>query len=106
MSDLERLLELERRLEALLGDARRDAARLVADAETTAAQRDAAVQADVAAAAAALDQRIEAERAQREAAILAEAERDAARFDAVSASRLETLAGLIVRRVVHAEIPA
>lgn len=106
VEDLERLLEVEQRLETLLAQARRDAARLVQDAETAGAARDRAVEAEVIAATSALDARIQADRERREQDVAAAALRDATRYDQVPVETIARLARLVVERLLAGEVDA
>lgn len=101
-SDLDQLLEMERRLEVQLARARNEAARLVAEAEAAAAARDSAVEAELVAAAAALDERIDADRIRREAEVAAAAAEDATRYETVSPQCMEALARLVIERLLGA----
>src|SRR5687768_4939204 len=101
--DLERLLELEQRLETLLAQARHDAARLVQEAEAASTARDSAVESELIAATAALEARIEREREQREQEVTAAAAQQAARYDQVTGPAIERFAALVVERLLASE---
>lgn len=97
---LRTLLETERRIADLLDDARRDAARIVADARKQA-------EADEHAATDALSHELaELDATHRQslhdeiAQITASATRDAAAYDAIDAARIDALAAWVVDRVL------
>jgi hypothetical protein len=97
---LTRLVETERRHEAVLAAARADGAQRVAAAREAARAREAALAADLDAAGRALEAEIAAEQARREAEIAAAGVRDATRYDSVTPERIAELAQDVVRRLI------
>jgi len=100
--DLGRLLAAEERLERMLADARAEAGRLLAEATTAADAQERGLDAELEKEAAALGARLTGEGAGREADIVAAAETAAARYDAIGADRVETLAEQVVGQLVAA----
>ena len=97
---LERLLETERRLEALVARARQEAAVLTASARAEAARREGAAEAEFQAAAAGLEARLARETAAAAAAVEADAAQQVAAWAAVPPPRLATLADGLTARVI------
>lgn len=97
---LERLLETERRLEALVARAREDAASLIASAREEADRRERHADAEFQAATTGLEATLAQETAAALAALEAEAARETAVWDSVPPARVPALADGLVARVV------
>jgi vacuolar-type H+-ATPase subunit H len=95
-----RLLETERRLAERVQQARMEADGIVAAAQAEAAQREAALAAEVAAAREALDQAFDTERQKRAAEIAAAAAREAAAFERIPAERVAAVARGLAEQVL------
>jgi flagellar biosynthesis/type III secretory pathway protein FliH len=100
LADLDRLVEAERRLEALVADTRAEAARIVAAAQEAGHAREQLLERECQEALAAARMAIEIERDREIAGIAADAERRAQAFDAVPPERVAQLAKDVVRRVI------
>jgi vacuolar-type H+-ATPase subunit H len=101
-TDLGQLLAAEARLERVLTEAKADAARLVADAESQAAERERRLDMELESEGADLQARLERERLSREAELQAAAEAAAARYDRLDAGRVAAVAGNVVARLLAA----
>lgn len=99
--DLARLLETEARLEESLGEARTEAARLVAEAQAAARAREAALDAELDAEGRRLEGEIGAQRDRAQRDIAAAAQREAERYDAVPPARIGELARRVVQRLLE-----
>lgn len=88
LSDLDRLVETERRLEAVVAEARAQAGRIAAAAEEAARAREQLLERECQGALAAIRTEIETARDREVAAILAAAQRRARAFDAVAPQRI------------------
>lgn len=99
-SDLDRLLETERRLEALVAEARAEAAAAVARAREEAERREKEEEAHVAAAVRELEQTFAREVEDREAEVRRIAAAEAARYRAVSPDGVTQLAVRAVARLL------
>jgi len=97
---LERLLETERRLEALVARAREEAAVLTASARAEASRREAAAEAEFQAAAAGLEASLARETAAAAAALEAGAARQVAEWGAVAPQRVAELADGLTARII------
>jgi vacuolar-type H+-ATPase subunit H len=98
--ELERLIETERRLDDLLQQAREQAAAMVQEARDAAAQREAAVDAELAAAAGKAEATLAAERERVAAEIVTAARDQVARYDGVDEPRVQAAARLVVERLL------
>jgi len=96
---LERLLETERRLEALIARAREEAAALTARAREEAGRREGTAEAEFLAAAARLESSLAQETAAAAAALEADAARQVADWGAVPPQRIALLADGLCSRV-------
>ncbi len=96
------LVETERRLEAELTAARREAARLEQEGAAEAARLEQALLAELAAAGQALEERLGAEEEQARVQVAADAERDVAIWETDEAE-VSALAGWVVARIVGGE---
>lgn len=101
--DLARLLDTEARLEEMLRHAREEAAGLVAHARAAAAEREAALAADLEALGRTLEASIAEERHRHEEKLADSARREAQAFDEAGPDRIEALARYVVERVIGAE---
>lgn len=97
---LERLLETERRLEALVARAREEAAALTATAREDASRREAAAESEFQAAAAGLEASLARETAAAAATLEADAARQVADWGAVPPERIAALGDRLAARVV------
>jgi len=101
--DLERLLEAEQRLEAVVHQARDEAAALVRAARERVAEQERETEEAGAAALSDLEHRIGQETERAVAEIRARGAREAARFGQVSAERVAALADHLVARLLEEE---
>lgn len=102
-TDLARLLSTEARLEALIRNAREEAAGVVAGAREAAAAGEAALTADIEALGRALEATIAGERHRQQEALTESARREVLRFDDAGPDQIEALARYVVERVIGAE---
>lgn len=98
--ELEQLIATEQRLDETLRRAREECARLVADAREAARRAETALAVEIEAAARAAAVTTASERQRREAEIAREAAERVARYDAVPAARIRTLAQDVVSQLV------
>ena len=98
--DLGRLLDVERRLEAQLAAAREEARQIVAQAEASAREAEAALDGETAGERAKLRQAIEARCAEELDRLAADMRERVAAFRDVPAPRIAELAAFVVDRVV------
>lgn len=101
--DLERLIAVEERNEALIAEARREAERIVAAATASAEARRAAMREEVARGIAAMEREMAAERTERLAALEAEAARGVARFGGVSDQQIQAIVPELLARLMAEE---
>ena len=100
LTDLDRLVETERRLEAAVAEARREAERIVTAAREEACLREQRLERECQEALDAVRADIEAERDREIAEIGADAARRVRAFDTVPAERVAELARYVVDRVI------
>lgn len=98
--DLARLIETEKRLDAMLAKAPCEAERLIDDARVASRAEARRLEADLERTAAVRRAEIEAERLQAKSAIQRRAARDAAGFATVSDARVGELATYVIRRAM------
>jgi hypothetical protein len=101
--ELARLLDTERRLGQRLQSARAEAEALVAHAREAAAQREAALAAQLETDQRRMAERLTRERRKREREIAAAAERDVEAYERVSAPRLKEIARALAPRLLDDE---
>ena len=99
--ELNRLLETEERLDALIRRARGEAEALVAAAREAVLARERAFATEVETAEREVVAEAERERDRRAETITAEARVEAARYDAVDPARLDALAQLVIDRLLR-----
>ena len=99
--DLARLLETERRLGERLRAARADAEALVSQAQTAAAQREAALATELVAHERQTDERLGREQRTRERDIADDAQRQIEAYEQIPAARLAEVAKSLARRLLE-----
>ena len=100
VTDLDRLVATEQRLEASVADARAEAERIVEEAHTAARGGEQAFERECQEALAQIQSDIETTRDRAIAAIAADARRRAQAFDEVTEDRVAELAAYVVDRVI------
>lgn len=99
--DLQRLLEIERRLGERLRAARAEAETFVVQAQTAVAAREAALAAALEAEERLADERLAREQRQREGEIADDAQRQVDAYERIPARRLSEIAKTLARRLVE-----
>ena len=99
--DFARLLETERRLEEQLGRAHAEADALVAQAQAAAAEREAALAAELEGEEQLADERLGREHRKREQEIAGDAQRQIDAYQRIPARRLSEVAKTLARRLLE-----